>query len=475
MACSTVRSVMIDKTTVAPIATISRLVSKQTSQSSPPATTIPRLVIPSTSATHSSSMESLASLFTATAPQPDDLRAPAPVFNSNVSGTTTSSPRPISANASTTTTTTMASSSVPVAPRPRFIPRNRRSLTSSGGDSTNWAILFPGKGTLFFVFIFKGLIGNWGQSQGSQFVGMGKDLYDTYPVARQVVDEADDALGGTLKSVMFEGSQEDLTRTENAQPAILTTSIAMLRVLESERGFKIEESCKHALGHSLGEYSALVATKAVTLHDAVKLVRLRGQAMTKAVTNKGTTAMSALVVRADKLESLVKAMDEIKASLPAGELAEIANINSSFQVVISGTVRGVDHASRMLQAKKIAARAVDLPVSAPFHCSLMQPAADEMKVALKDIHFQKPVINVISNVTAKPITKVEDISDLLVQQVTGTVQWHTSIKYLRDQENVHDFISLGPGKVLANLLRKEYPLDFVKTVTTAEDIQQWAL
>lgn len=304
---------------------------------------------------------------------------------------------------------------------------------------------------------------------------MGKDLYDTYSVARQVVDEADDALGGTLKHVMFEGSQEDLTRTENAQPAILTTSIAMLRVLESERGFKIEETCKHALGHSLGEYSALVATKAVTLHDAVKLVRLRGQAMTKAVTNKGTTAMSALVVRADKLESLVTAMDEIKASLPAGELAEIANINSSFQVVISGTVRGVDHASRMLQAKKIAARAVDLPVSAPFHCSLMQPAADEMKVALKDVHFQMPAINVISNVTAKPITKVEDISDLLVRQVTGTVQWHTSIKYLRDHENVHDYISLGPGKVLANLLRKEYPLDFVKTVTTAEDIQQWAL
>ncbi|KAF9943220.1 hypothetical protein BGZ67_004999 [Mortierella alpina] len=311
--------------------------------------------------------------------------------------------------------------------------------------------------------------------QGSQFVGMGKDLYDTYAVARQVVDEADEALGGTLKNVMFEGSQEDLTRTENAQPAILTTSIAMLRVLESERGFKIEDTCKHALGHSLGEYSALVATKAVTLRDAVKLVRLRGEAMTKAVTNKGTTAMSALVVRPAKLEALVKAMDEIKATLPAGELAEIANINSSFQVVISGTVRGVDHASRSLQVQKIAARAVDLPVSAPFHCSLMQPAADAMKEALKDIHFKKPIINVISNVTAKPITKVEDISDLLVRQVTGTVQWHTSIGYLREQENVHDYISLGPGKVLANLLRKEYPLDFVKTVTTADDIQQWAL
>ncbi|ORZ22848.1 acyl transferase/acyl hydrolase/lysophospholipase [Lobosporangium transversale] len=303
---------------------------------------------------------------------------------------------------------------------------------------------------------------------------MGKDLYDAYPVARQVVDEADEALQGTLKHVMFEGSQEDLTRTENAQPAILTTSIAMLRVLESERGFKVEESCKYALGHSLGEYSALVATKAVGLQDAVKLVRLRGEAMTEAVTNKAT-AMSALVVRPGKLEALVKAVDEIKATLPGGELAEIANVNSSFQVVISGTVRGVDHASRVLQAQKIAARAVDLPVSAPFHCSLMQSAADAMKEALKDIQFKKPTIDVISNVTARPITKIEDISDLLVRQVTGAVQWHTSIGYLRDQQNVHDYISFGPGKVLANLLRKEYPLDFVKTVTTAEDIQQWTL
>ncbi|KAF8936795.1 hypothetical protein BGZ47_009330 [Haplosporangium gracile] len=432
MACSTVRSVMVDKATGTPIAaTISRLIPRQTTAQA--TSTVPRLI---PTATFSSSSESHFTTSSSSAPQPDDLRVPL-AFNSvssTTTATTASTTTPISANASTKT--------IPVAPRPRFIPRNRRSLTSTGGDSSNWAILFPG--------------------QGSQFVGMGKDLYDTYSVARQVVDEADDALGGTLKHVMFEGSQEDLTRTENAQPAILTTSIAMLRVLESERGFKIEETCKHALGHSLGEYSALVATKAVTLHDAVKLVRLRGQAMTKAVTNKGTTAMSALVVRADKLESLVTAMDEIKVSLPAGEVAEIANINSSFQVVISGTVRGVDHASRMLQAKKIAARAVDLPVSAPFHCSLMQPAADEMKVALKDVHFQKPVINVISNVTAKPITRVEDISDLLVRQVTGTVQWHTSIKYLHDQENVHDYISLGPGKVLANLLRKEYPLDFVK-------------
>ncbi|KAF9584049.1 hypothetical protein BGW38_007741 [Lunasporangiospora selenospora] len=337
------------------------------------------------------------------------------------------------------------------------------SLSSSGARHLSTldtgvnkrAILFPG--------------------QGSQYVGMGKDLYDAYPVARQVVDEADDALGGTLRHVMFEGSQEELTKTENAQPAILTTSIAFLRVLESECGFNLEGSCQYALGHSLGEYSALVASKALNLHDAVKLVRLRGEAMTKAVTDKGTTAMSALVVRPAKLPDLMQAMEEIKTGLPRSELAEIANINSSFQVVISGTVKGVDHASRVLQARKIAARAVDLPVSAPFHCALMQPAAETMKGALEVVKFSKPVINIISNVTARPIEKVDDIRDLLVRQVTGTVLWSQSISHLRQECGVNEYISLGPGKVLANLLRKEFPTDSVTTVTTVDDIRQWSL
>ncbi|KAF9434972.1 hypothetical protein BGZ76_007110 [Entomortierella beljakovae] len=438
MACTTIRPVILDKAT--PIANMCRLLpNPNTSRST---ATVATMVAPMTRSTSSVPIVAPCSPSLLDTPKASQH----PSTTTYTSSSHSSTPNPVSLKSAAPTQTVA---------RPRFIPRNRRSLMSSGSDSNNWAILFPG--------------------QGSQFVGMGKDLYDTYPVARQVVDEADEALGGILKHVMFEGSQEELTRTENAQPAILTTSIAMLRVLESERGFKIEESCKHALGHSLGEYSALVATKSLALKDAVKLVRLRGEAMTKAVTNIGTTAMSALVVRPAKLEALINAMNEIKASLPNGELAQIANINSSFQVVISGTVRGVDHASRVLQAQKIAARAVDLPVSAPFHCSLMQPAADVMKEALKDVKFEKPIINVISNVTAKPIEKVEDISDLLVRQVTGTVQWHTSIGYLRETENVHDYISLGPGKVLANLLRKEYPLDFIKTVTTAEDTQQWTL
>ncbi|KAG0216054.1 hypothetical protein BGX33_000506 [Mortierella sp. NVP41] len=329
------------------------------------------------------------------------------------------------------------------------------------------------------LFIYEGL------GQGSQFIGMGRDLYETYPIARQTIDEADAILASTssstsssLKKVMFEGPQEELTRTENAQPAILTTSVAILRVLETEMGLDLKQSCQFALGHSLGEYSALVATRALTLPDAVRLVRIRGDAMTRAVADKKvTTAMSALVVRSSKLDDLTKAMHDIQPDLAsAGEIAEIANINSSFQVVISGTVKGVDYASKTLQFRKIAARAVDLPVSAPFHCSLMEPAARVMEDALENIQFQTPIIPVISNVKAQPIKSSSDISGLLVQQVTDTVQWRQSLVNLHsDQHDITDYICIGPGKVICNLLRKEYPLDTIRSVSTVEDIQQWKL
>ncbi|KAK3835119.1 MAG: acyl transferase/acyl hydrolase/lysophospholipase [Linnemannia elongata] len=362
--------------------------------------------------------------------------------------------------------------------QPQHFSRLYSNSVSNASDSTaqvsnKRAILFPG--------------------QGSQYVGMGRDLYETYPIARQTIDEADAILSsmppsspsslpqeeGYLKRVMFEGPQEELTRTENAQPAILTTSIALLRVLETEHGLDLKESCRFALGHSLGEYSALVATRALRLADAVRLVRIRGDAMTKAVTNrKGMTAMSALVVRASKLDDLVKAMHDIQNELSStGEIAEIANINSSFQVVISGTVKGVDHASKTLQFRKIAAKAVDLPVSAPFHCSLMEPAARVMKDTLADISFKQPIIPIVSNVQAQPIESSNDIPNLLVQQVTDTVQWRQSLVNLHNQQqyDISDYICIGPGKVICNLLRKEYPLDTIRSVSTVEDIQQWKL
>ncbi|KAI7861777.1 acyl transferase/acyl hydrolase/lysophospholipase [Spinellus fusiger] len=292
---------------------------------------------------------------------------------------------------------------------------------------------------------------------------MGKDLYHLYPrSAKLVFDEADEALGYSLRAIIFQGQQEILKRTENAQPAILTTSIAMLRVLEIEFGFDVAKACNYALGHSLGEYTALVATGALSLTDAVRLVKLRGEAMTQAVSSRnGETAMSALVVRKDRLGDLEEAIKDINSKLSEGELVELANINSSFQVVISGTSKGVDEASRLLQEQRLAARAVDLPVSAPFHCSLMKEAAQVMEKALQGVTFQPPCVNVISNVTARPYENVEEIPKLLVQQITRTVEWQRSIHYCKG-EDVEEFLSFGPGKVLANLLKKEYPLDRIK-------------
>ncbi|PKY27931.1 FabD/lysophospholipase-like protein [Rhizophagus irregularis] len=275
---------------------------------------------------------------------------------------------------------------------------------------------------------------------------MGKDLYENFASARHVFDEANEVLGFNLKGLIFNGTQSQLIQTENTQPAILTTSVAILRILESEYGFNIESACTFALGHSLGEYTALVATKALSLHDAIKLVRLRGESMTKTVSQlKVKTAMSALI----------------------GELVELANVNSA---VISGTSNAVDFASGVLQSNHLAARALDLPVSAPFHCKLMQPAADMMRASLKNIKFNTPTIDVITNVTATPIKSSTEIPQLLEKQVTATVQWQKSIKYCKERD-INTFIVIGPARVLANLLRKEYPLDRIRPLTTVKDIQ----
>ncbi|KAJ3259182.1 hypothetical protein HK103_002829 [Boothiomyces macroporosus] len=244
------------------------------------------------------------------------------------------------------------------------------STSPPASASRKVAILFPG--------------------QGAQHVGMGADIYKEYASARQVIDECEEALGLRLKNIMFEGPQNILTSTINAQPAILCHSIALLRVLEQDFGFDIKK-CTYAMGHSLGEY----------LVDAIRLVRLRGEAMQKSVNNKAT-AMRALIVTGDYLDAIEELMPRLTRSLP-GEVAEIANINSRTQIVLSGTEKGVEYAASVFHSKGYTGRSLPLPVSAPFHCSLMEPAAEIMGPALDAISFQEPKIEVISNVTAKPV------------------------------------------------------------------------
>ncbi|KAJ3152996.1 hypothetical protein HDU86_005452 [Geranomyces michiganensis] len=296
---------------------------------------------------------------------------------------------------------------------------------------------------------------------------MGSDIYEKYQSARDVIDEADDAVGGRLKKLMFEGPQQLLTSTENAQPAILAHSLALLSVLEKEYNFDTR-TCTYAAGHSLGEYSALVATRSLSLVDAIRLVRLRGKLMNESIEDKKTT-MKALIISGEHLEDIEAVMSKIQRSLPEGEIAEIANINSRSQVVISGTVQGVDYACSIIQTRGYAGRALSLPVSAPFHCSLMAPAAAQMKAALDSAKFAEPNIEVISNVTGRPFVSAAEIPALLHEQITKTVQWQRSMRFAKD-DDVHDWVVVGPSRVLANLLRKEYPSDAIKAIATADDL-----
>ncbi|KAI9293182.1 FabD/lysophospholipase-like protein [Neoconidiobolus thromboides FSU 785] len=338
--------------------------------------------------------------------------------------------------------------------RQTFLPR--RWLTSEAGKPHKCAILFPG--------------------QGSQYIGMGKDFYDNYQSARDVYHEVDEALNFKLSELIFEGDCNKLKLTENAQPAILTTSIAILNVLQKEFGFDLKEQANFALGHSLGEFSALVATDSIKLSDAAQLVRIRGKAMQNCVAEQNRDVlMSALILSKNRLRDLEDAMVTIRSQLADGEVAEIANINSNLQSVISGTREGVNFASQELKRMKIATRAVDLPVSAPFHCSLMQPSRVTFEEALNKIEIQKPNIPVIFGATGKPIdTEAKDqvyiIKQLLSHQIDSTVQWHYSIQYCK-QNSVDRFIAIGPSKVLGNLARKDYPLDWIRCVSTVSECE----
>lgn len=287
------------------------------------------------------------------------------------------------------------------------------------------------------AFVFPG--------QGSQAVGMGRELAEAFPVARQVFEEVDDALSQKLSALMAEGPEADLTLTENAQPALMAVSLAVVRVLESEGGLDLAKTASFVAGHSLGEYSALAAAGTFSIADTARLLKIRGQAMQKAVP-VGVGAMAAL------LGAELELAHEIAAAAAEGEVCEAANDNGGAQVVVSGHKGAVERAMKIAGERGVK-RAVLLPVSAPFHCSLMQPAADAMAEALANVAMAAPKVPLVANVTAGKVTAPDEIRDLLVRQVTGTVRWRESVLFMKAQ-GVTALVELGSGKVLGGLARR---------------------
>ena len=304
--------------------------------------------------------------------------------------------------------------------------------------------------------------------QGSQAIGMGVELAKAFPVARAVLQEVDDALGQPLSKLMAEGPEGDLTNTENAQPAIMAVSLATFRVLEKETGLKLPNDAVCVAGHSLGEYSALTAAGTFTVAEAAKLLRIRGNAMQAAVP-AGKGGMVAIIgPDFDAVEEIVR---EARAR-GIGEVIEIANQNSTNQTVISGSARGMEIAIEVAKEKG-AKRALPLPVSAPFHCSMMQPAAEKMRIALAAIDLKIPAVPLIANVTAERASDPAFIRDLLVQQVTGMVRWVDSIERMR-QLGVNRVIEIGHGNVLTGLIKRIAPEIACVNISSPADLETYS-
>lgn len=302
------------------------------------------------------------------------------------------------------------------------------------------------------AFIFPG--------QGAQTIGMGRALAEAYPAARAVFDEVDDALGEKLSALIWEGEIEALTLTQNAQPALMATSMAAVRALEVE-GITVAADVAFVAGHSLGEYSALCAAGALGLADTARLLRIRGIAMQEAVP-VGVGAMAAL------LGLDFAAASEVAAEAAQGEVCQAANDNDPAQVVVSGHRGAVERALEIAKAKG-AKRALLLPVSAPFHCALMQPAAHRMAEALAGVVVNKPVVPVVVNVRAEAVTEPDRIRDLLVAQVTGSVRWRESVLWM-EGAGVTEFWEIGAGKALSGMVKRIAKEAVTRAVGTPEDV-----
>lgn len=300
--------------------------------------------------------------------------------------------------------------------------------------------------------------------QGSQQIGMGKAIFDAFPEARLVHEEVNDALNENLSHLMFEGPEEKLTLTKNAQPALMTSSIAIVRALEVQGGLKIPDIAVHVAGHSLGEYSALTAAGAITLADTARLLRTRGTAMQEAVP-VGEGKMAAIL----GLE--LNQAEDISASASDLGVCEVANDNAPGQVVLSGKAEAIDRAIEL--AKEAGAkRAISLDVSAPFHCRLLEPAAEAMSIALDKILISSPVPPLISNVSAAATNDPNQIRKLLIEQVTQRVRWREIIQ-VAIELGADSFFEIGTGKVLTNLnkrIKKELPSASIQTPSDIEDL-----
>jgi [acyl-carrier-protein] S-malonyltransferase len=297
--------------------------------------------------------------------------------------------------------------------------------------------------------------------QGSQQVGMGRSLAETFPVARAVFAEVDDALGQKLSQIMWDGPAEALTLTENAQPALMAVSLAAVRVLETEHGLTVGGTAAYVAGHSLGEYSALAAAGTFSIADAARLLRLRGEAMQRA-TPVGVGAMAALL----GLE--LDAARQVALEAAQGEICQAANDNAPGQVVVSGHKAAVERAVTIAKAKG-ARRAMLLQVSAPFHCALMRPAGEAMEEALRTVEMRAPAVPLVANVTAGPLHDPAAIREALVEQVTGTVRWRECVSFMAAQ-GVDLFAELGSGKVLTGLAKRIAPEAVAVAAESPEEI-----
>jgi [acyl-carrier-protein] S-malonyltransferase len=301
--------------------------------------------------------------------------------------------------------------------------------------------------------------------QGSQFIGMGRELTQAFPSARHVFEEIDEALGEKLSKIILEGPVETLTLTQNTQPALMAVSLAVTRALDVEFGVRISEKVEFVAGHSLGEYSALAAAGALGVADTARLLRLRGLAMQKAVP-VGEGAMAAL------LGIDLAGAEAAAAEGAEGEVCSVANDNADGQVVISGNKAAVERAIEIAKAKG-SKRAMLLPVSAPFHCALMQPAADAMAEALKHVVIRVPAAPVVANVTASAVSDPEEIKRLLVSQVTGVVRWRECVLYMAAQ-GVDRLVELGAGKVLTGMVKRIHPDVAAVSLQTPADLEEFA-